>query len=134
MERHKDSKWIDFWKTLKQGYDFFEATRQPPPVLVCGRRYQVNARPIQNVSMRLDPAGNCPALERPPVTPFSPPGDQQMAEIHVVAPGPKMRSIASVQDNTTASTGGSARGVFNGMLASPGGRQATGLGFSGQSN
>ena len=33
------SKWIDFWKNLKQGYDIFEKTGQPPVVGVKARRY-----------------------------------------------------------------------------------------------
>jgi murein L,D-transpeptidase YafK len=136
MARHKDSKWLDFWRTLKEGYDYFEATRQPPSVLVCGRSYHVNARPIQNVAMRIDPAASCPALERAPATPFAPPGDQQMAERQIVAPGPKMRAIASIQDGATGSTGGdSIQGLLNGTLSSPGGgRQGTSLGFSAPGN
>jgi murein L,D-transpeptidase YafK len=135
MERHKGSKWLEFWKTLKEGHDYFEATRQTPPVLVCGRRYHVNARPIQNVAMRIDPAASCPALERPTVTPFAPLGDQQMAESHIVAPGPKMRTVASAQGVATASTGSGMQGLLNGMLSLPGGgQQAPGLGFNGQGN
>jgi len=31
MQKHKDSQWIDFWKNLKQGYDYFEANNHNPP-------------------------------------------------------------------------------------------------------
>jgi len=130
MQRHKDSKWFEFWKTLKQGHDYFEATRQTPPVLVCNRSYHVNARPLQNVSMRIDPAGSCPAMERLPVSPFSLPGDQQVAERQIVAPGPKMRAIASSQETPTASTDRGSSGLLGGSGQPRGwGQQATGLGF-----
>lgn len=34
---------MDFWRNLEEGSDHFEATRQPPKVAVCGRRYVLNA-------------------------------------------------------------------------------------------
>lgn len=40
MAIHKDSKWIDFWKNLKEGYDFFEGYHLPPLVTVKDKRYQ----------------------------------------------------------------------------------------------
>ena len=138
MARHKDSKWIEFWKTLKEGHDHFETTRQPPPVLVCGRRYQVNAKPIQNVSLRVDPAAACPALERPPLTPFTPGKDQQIADARVVAPGPKMRAVAAAQTPAAPASSGttaSLQGLFNGALSGmTNSKPATGLGFSGLNN
>jgi murein L,D-transpeptidase YafK len=39
MKRHQASKWIDFWRTLKVGYDHFEAKRIPPAVGVKDGRY-----------------------------------------------------------------------------------------------
>jgi murein L,D-transpeptidase YafK len=39
LRRHKNSKWIDFWRNLKQGYDLFEKTGRPPRVMVCRKRY-----------------------------------------------------------------------------------------------
>ncbi len=39
MEKHKESDWIDFWKNLKQGYDFFENEKTPPDVLVRNKKY-----------------------------------------------------------------------------------------------
>ena len=130
MQRHRNSKWFEFWKTLKLGHDYFEATHEPPPVLVCDKRYQVNARPLQNVAMRVDPLAACPALERLPVTPFVPRGDQQMAERHILAPGPKMRSIAAIQEQPMASTPRSVQALPGGLFPSSGnGAAATGLGF-----
>ena len=39
MEQHKRSKWIRFWKNLKQGYDIFEYEKKPPNVMVRGKKY-----------------------------------------------------------------------------------------------
>ena len=39
MERHGNSRWRDFWDNLKEGYDVFERTMQPPNVRVHARRY-----------------------------------------------------------------------------------------------
>ena len=30
MAAHKDDQWYDFWKNLKEGYDYFEITHLPP--------------------------------------------------------------------------------------------------------
>ncbi len=40
MNNHASSEWYDFWKDLKEGYDFFELTgRNPPVVRVKDGRY-----------------------------------------------------------------------------------------------
>ena len=39
MLKYKVSKWIDFWKNLKQGYDYFEIKKIPPNVTVKNRKY-----------------------------------------------------------------------------------------------
>ncbi len=119
MARHQGSKWMEFWKTLKEGHDHFEVTRQPPSVVVCGKRYHVNARPLQNVAMRIDPVANCPNLERAPLTPFRPSGDQQVADARVIAPGPKMRAIAATPE-ASRSTTATLQGLTNGTLGSRG--------------
>ncbi|MGD9803661.1 MAG: L,D-transpeptidase family protein [Hyphomicrobiaceae bacterium] len=121
MARHKDSKWYDFWKTMKEGYDYFELTKQTPTVMICERRYLVNVRPKLNISMRdLDPAAACPPLERMAAVPFLTKGDKQVAETHVVAPGPKMRAIASANGaggHSSSRSSGNASGWLNGMMA-----------------
>jgi murein L,D-transpeptidase YafK len=43
MARHSNSPHADFWRMLKEGADHFEATKQPPKVDVCGKRYVFNA-------------------------------------------------------------------------------------------
>ncbi|MDF7680078.1 peptidoglycan meso-diaminopimelic acid protein amidase [Enterobacteriaceae bacterium ESL0689] len=42
MERHKYSRYADFWKQLKPGYDYFQQTHQPPSVAVMDGRYIVS--------------------------------------------------------------------------------------------
>jgi murein L,D-transpeptidase YafK len=40
MTSHHHSKWHEFWKNLKQGYDFFEDNgHMPPNVTVKNKRY-----------------------------------------------------------------------------------------------
>ena len=39
MKEHEKSKWIGFWKNLKEGYDFFEEGHLPPDVDVRKKRY-----------------------------------------------------------------------------------------------
>ena len=39
LEAHDGSEWAEFWRNLKEGYDWFERSRRPPNVEVSGRRY-----------------------------------------------------------------------------------------------
>jgi murein L,D-transpeptidase YafK len=39
MEKHKGSKWAEFWNNLKEGYDFFENNKIPPNVEVSNKKY-----------------------------------------------------------------------------------------------
>jgi murein L,D-transpeptidase YafK len=72
LDRHKTNPNHKFWLTLKDGYDYFEAARVPSTVVVCDRRYVVNARTKNGQRPRADVA--CPQLET------------------VVAPGAKTRA------------------------------------------
>ncbi|MBS0236823.1 MAG: murein L,D-transpeptidase [Proteobacteria bacterium] len=86
MAREKSNQWYGFWKTMKQGYDYFEKYRIPPSIEVCERRYVVDAVPRS----RPDPNGRCPAFDRPFVTAFTPlPEPAQMD----VASGNKLKGI-----------------------------------------
>lgn len=63
MARHRNDPNYAFWQNLKQGYDIFEVTRQPPQVGYCGRGYAFSSRsggPVPD-----DPLVQCPpaALE-----------------------------------------------------------------------
>ncbi len=108
MARHKGHKWHPFWATLKEGYDHFEATRVPPSVAVCERKYVVNVRLPQS---RIDPEGACPAFERPQLDPFKL-KPQQVAEERVVVPGPKMRGLANADAGEGPQSGMAADAVF----------------------
>lgn len=39
---HRNDENMPFWRTLKQGYDSFMFTKQPPKVSACGGRYMFN--------------------------------------------------------------------------------------------
>jgi len=41
MTWHAQSRWIDFWRDLKAGYDLFESDRSVPSVQLVGKRYVV---------------------------------------------------------------------------------------------
>ena len=95
MAREKSNKWYGYWKTLKQGYDYFEKYRIPPSIAVCERRYVVDAV----ARSRPDPAGHCPAFDRPVVTAFTP--LPEPAEMDV-ASGNKLKGIANPDDRADA--------------------------------
>ena len=62
MKAHKDNKWFSFWRQMKQGYDSFEISRQPPPVAVCSKRYLVNAK--FGSGAEVDADAPCPPFTR----------------------------------------------------------------------
>ena len=39
MEENKQARWIEFWRNLRQGYDYFEQHKVPPDVLVRDAKY-----------------------------------------------------------------------------------------------
>ena len=58
MAAYKDDLNFPFWKTLKEGYDYFELTKRQPKVSVCGRRYVFNSE-FGNGEPS-DPIASCP--------------------------------------------------------------------------
>ena len=60
MARHRGNTHFAFWKNLKEGSDHFEATKQPPRLAACGRRYVFNAK---DGSGPFVPAEACPRYE-----------------------------------------------------------------------
>jgi murein L,D-transpeptidase YafK len=95
MARYEGNPNVPFWKTLQQGYDFFEKYRLPPTVAVCEKRYVVNVKLPVNSSIK--PDGRCPRFQRPVFEPFTPkPFEQQIAEERITAPGPKTRQFANM--------------------------------------
>ncbi len=94
MARYQGNPNYKFWRTLKQGYDFFETYRLPPQIAVCEHRYLVNVKLAGSGSV--NPNGACPRFSRPVYEPFTPkPGEQQIASERITMPGPKMREVAS---------------------------------------
>ncbi len=63
MKRYKNHKWAGFWETLKEGYDQFELTRQPPSIDVCNRNYLINAS-FNNPGRRIHPRRPCPPYKK----------------------------------------------------------------------
>jgi murein L,D-transpeptidase YafK len=61
MQRHRDSPWYQFWVSLKEGYDAFEATGKPPIVKVCSKQYLVN---VSFPGGDPDPDGQCPKYSK----------------------------------------------------------------------
>lgn len=60
MALHKGDENMPFWRTLKEGYDAFELTRQQPKVSVCGSRYVFNTQ-FEDGEPR-EPLATCPAV------------------------------------------------------------------------
>ncbi len=71
LARHKNSQWYSFWKTLKEGYDTFEAAQVPPKVAVCQKQYLLNANFFGQEGVP-NPSDNCPAYKKVQPTPFDP--------------------------------------------------------------
>ena len=100
MARHANHEAYPFWTTLKEGYDYFEYSRQIPTVAVCNRRYVVNVAWPGGELNRLNPEGACPAFFRPRPDPFRPRPGEEMAEFQrVIMPGPKTRDVANIESS-----------------------------------
>ena len=113
MARHAKNEWYPFWKTLKEGHDYFELTRQVPTVAVCNRRYVVNVSMAPADVAKLNPQAACPAFHRPAPSPFTPKPGQSAQLQPLVAPGPKMRSAANPEFDTPRS------GLTKAVVSSP---------------
>ena len=133
MARHANHEAYQFWATLKEGYDYFELTRQSPTVAVCSRRYVVNVSlPLGADPSRLNPEAACPAFFRPKPDPFRPkPGEELAFDQRVVMPGPKVRSVASINQSrpsvVTGSTATTAPDGIASLLGFSSGRLPSGL-------
>src|SRR3954464_1246175 len=62
MARHRNNPHMPFWRSLKQGYDYFEATRQQPKVDVCEKRYVFNAKGTASGAAEACPANSMPEV------------------------------------------------------------------------
>ncbi|KFB08931.1 L,D-transpeptidase family protein [Nitratireductor basaltis] len=63
MARYKNDPNYPFWTMLKEGYDYFHVTKQPPKVDVCERRYVFNK--VAADGARFDPVAACPPASTP---------------------------------------------------------------------
>jgi len=91
MARYAKHPAMAFWRTIKEGYDYFELTRQLPTVAVCERHYVVNVAMRGDVK-QLDPAAACPAFRRPKPNLFRPAGNDE-----VTVPAPKPRAVGGTE-------------------------------------
>jgi len=67
MAKHRNNPNFAFWKMLKEGYDDFEATKQPPQVAVCEQRYLFDQ--VDKDGQPIDPRnarGKCPVYRLDP--------------------------------------------------------------------
>jgi hypothetical protein len=115
LARHANHEAMPFWMTLKEGYDYFEVSRQLPTIAVCNRRYVVNVAMRNGDVSRLDPERACPAFVKPQPTPFTPRPGEPMAEQRIVMPGPKMRALAGYEGGPARSSP-TATGTTTGSL------------------
>lgn len=138
MERHKASKWMPFWKTLKQGYDHFEANRLPASVAVCERRYVVNV--TYAPTTQFEATDRCPRFTHPQFEPFVPkPSEHQVASERISMPGPKMRTAENIQPGGVEPLPGAGdsepsavAGAGFGRMLGLGAGSSTGFGFASQ--
>lgn len=61
MARHRDEAHFEYWSMLKEGYDHFELTKQPPKVDVCEKRYIFN----RQAEGKFEATAQCPPMEMP---------------------------------------------------------------------
>ncbi|MBV1705793.1 MAG: murein L,D-transpeptidase [Hyphomicrobiales bacterium] len=65
LARYRLDPNMPFWKELKAGDEHFAATKTPPHVAVCGRKYVFDKKPV-DPSSRLDAGDPCPKLSEDP--------------------------------------------------------------------
>ncbi|MEO1745201.1 MAG: murein L,D-transpeptidase family protein [Pseudomonadota bacterium] len=63
LARYHDHTHFNYWKMLKQGYDHFELTKQPPQVHACGRNYVFNVSATEGQKFRA--GAQCPEMRMP---------------------------------------------------------------------
>lgn len=91
VKRHADNPARGTWGPLKQAYDDFSETREPPKIGMCSKRYVVNS--LTPVGM--DPNAPCPSLIGKRLAPLSPRLAKNLvkADPDLEARGKKMKSV-----------------------------------------
>jgi murein L,D-transpeptidase YafK len=94
MARHAGHPAQATWGPLKEAYDEFALTHEPPRIAVCGSRYVVN--PLARVEQAAKDA--CPARIGKLLAPLSPRKSKKIAltSTPLFADGPKTRSIEDI--------------------------------------
>jgi murein L,D-transpeptidase YafK len=110
--KHRNNPNMPFWRMLKEGSDHFEVSRQEPKVDVCEKRYVFNAdspenfsQPAdgiklgtpwggfqtqqQNVSLKFNPTGKCPAYQVQPDVVAQVKAKQQADDQQIAALSPR---------------------------------------------
>jgi hypothetical protein len=106
MKRFADNPARGTWEPLKEAYDDFAETREPPRVGMCSKRYVVN--PITPVGM--NPEAACPAQIGKRLAPLSPKKAKTLAKTDpgFQAPGQKLKfaeKSSSITDFFTSTFG-----------------------------
>ncbi|MBS0234428.1 MAG: murein L,D-transpeptidase [Proteobacteria bacterium] len=91
VKRHADNPARETWGPLKEAYDDFARTRQPPEIGMCGKRYVVN--PLTSVGD--DPNAACPVLIGKRLAPISPRVRKRLvnADPDLEAQGQKLKGV-----------------------------------------
>lgn len=94
LKRHADHTAKATWAPLKEAYDDFARTQEPPRIGVCGSRYVVN--PVAPIGMAAKDA--CPTRIGKLLAPLSPKKAKKLAFANtpLFADGPKTRSIEDI--------------------------------------
>lgn len=94
MKRHAGHAAAASWSPLKEAYDDFARTQEPPRVAICGSRYVVN--PV--IAINGDAKDACPAHVGKLLAPLSPKKMRKLAFLSapLFADGPKTRSIEDI--------------------------------------
>lgn len=89
MKRFANNPARDTWGPLKEAYDDFSETREPPRIGMCGKHYVIN--PITPVGM--NPEAACPVQIGKRLAPMSPRKAKKLAKADpdFVAPGQKLK-------------------------------------------
>lgn len=118
MTRHTGHEAFSTWAPLKDAYDDFALSQEPPRIAMCGTHYVVNAV----TPMSAGPAAACPARIGKLVSPISPRKAKKLALVNtpLVAEGPKTRTPGDI--NTWAgfsALGGPVAGTPQSTAAKP---------------
>lgn len=115
MKRHAGHSAASTWRPLKEAFDDFARTQEPPRIGVCGSRYVVN--PVTAING--DAKGACPTRIGKLLAPLSPKKARKLAFLAapLFADGPKTRSIEDIAAWTEAPLATPATGTSSGSPA-----------------